>query len=607
MNRLRTRLLILGFFLPGVLFGQPSVEVTLFPSLNALQPGASMQLAARIEIERGWHINAHQPAEDFLIPTELVLDVPPGCSVGEVKFPAPVAKTFAFWPRPLQVYEGVLLAYSELRLSDGFGGDSLRIRGFLRFQACNDSTCSPPAEVPVSLTIPVVPRHEPVFPVNDSLFAQLGKVRGGGPGEDTGLAGVIARKGMFVAFLLLFVGGLALNLTPCVYPLVPITVSYFGAQQNRNLAQALGKSSAYVLGMAVMYSVLGVVAATTGGLFGASLQNPWVLGFVALVFVALALSFFGLYELQPPAWLMGAASVTKGGYLGSFLMGVTVGIVAAPCIGPFILALLTYVAATGDPWLGFWMFFVLALGLGVPYLILGTFSGALSRLPQSGPWMIWVRKIFGVVLLGMAVYFLRPLTPPTVHRALLAGLALGAGVYLGWLERTRVPGLAFRLARWVAGTGGILLAAWLSLRGGGGEKGIPWQAYKPEAIEAARELGKPIILDFSAEWCVACRELEHKTFSDRRVRDRARSFVTLQADLTRYGSPSSTALRKQFGILGLPTVVFLLPDGTELRELRVVGFVSPEEFLLRMEKALARAGDRPPSPARTGAGARGPS
>jgi thiol:disulfide interchange protein DsbD len=581
--------MLVGLLLPMAVRAEGKVvSLSLFPSLSGFQPGSATRVAARVEIEPGWHINAHRPSEAFLMPTELVFVPVEGVSFGEVQFPPAETKSFSFWPKPLTVYEGSLLLFAEVRLAESFRGDSLRLRAALRYQACNDSLCSPPDTVFACLTIPVVSLATPVHPVNDSLFGQLpalGQQEAHAGGE---VAQLVARRGMFFALLFVFLGGLALNLTPCVYPLIPITVSYFGAQQNPSLAQAFGKSLAYVVGIAVMYSVLGVVASLTGGLFGASLQNPWVLAFVAAVFVALALSFFGLYEFHLPSWLLGAASTGKGGYFGAFLMGLTVGIVAAPCIGPFVLALLTYVAATGSPFIGFWMFCVFALGLGLPYLILGTFSGSLARLPQSGAWMTWVRKIFGFVLIGMAVYFLRPVLPEGVHRALLIGTAIVGGVFLGWLEKSQAPGWGYRVARWAVGVGGIAIGVWLGLAGGITHGGIRWQPYDPGALQSARASGKPVILDFSAEWCVACRELDSKTFSDPRVVARASEFLTFRADLTRYSSSPATALRQRYGIVGLPTVVFLMPDGVEMADLRVVGFLPADEFLARMDKALGR-------------------
>ncbi len=194
----------------------------------------------------------------------------------------------------------------------------------------------------------------------------------------------------------IFVGGMALNLTPCVYPLLPITVSYFGGKSGQGQGRLLVHGLFYLTGLALTNSTLGVAAALTGGLMGALLQNPLVLITVAVVLVLLATSLFGFWELRLPGRLTQAASRSYAGYFGSLFMGLTLGVVAAPCIGPFVLGLLTWVASLGAPWLGFLVFFTLSLGLGLPLFILAMFSGSLEKLPRSGEWMLWVR----VTLIG---------------------------------------------------------------------------------------------------------------------------------------------------------------------------------------------------------------
>ena len=250
---------------------------------------------------------------------------------------------------------------------------------------------------------------------------------------------------MIWTLLGIFAGGMALNLTPCVYPLIPITVSYFGGQaakggQGRKL---VAHGLCYMLGLAVTNSVLGVVAALTGGLMGAMLQNPIVLAVVAAVLILFATSLFGLWELRLPRGLTQAAAKSYTGYFGSLFMGLTLGVVAAPCIGPFVLGLLTWVASMGSPWLGFLIFFTLSLGLGLPLFFLAMFSGQIEKLPRSGGWMIWVRKLMGWVLVGMAVHFIRPVLPGPWGTILLAAVALAAGLHLGWIDKKsgQLPGL----------------------------------------------------------------------------------------------------------------------------------------------------------------------
>ena len=255
--------------------------------------------------------------------------------------------------------------------------------------------------------------------------------------------------GMLWTLLAIFAGGLALNLTPCVYPMIPITVSFFGGRSTgrpTRATQLVLHGLCYLMGLALTNSTLGVVAALTGGLMGAMLQNPIVLALVAGVLVLFATSLFGFWELRLPGGVSQMAGKSYTGYFGSLFMGLTLGIVAAPCIGPFVLGLLTWVAGIGNPWFGFLIFFVLSLGLGLPLFVLALFSGQLQRLPRAGGWMLWVRKLMGWVLVGMAVHFIRPVLPEILKIGLPVVVALAAGLHLGWLDKNEANFRAFPVA-----------------------------------------------------------------------------------------------------------------------------------------------------------------
>jgi thiol:disulfide interchange protein DsbD len=306
---------------------------------------------------------------------------------------------------------------------------------------------------------------------------------------------------------------------------------------------------------------------------------------VAVILLIFSTSLFGLWELRMPYWLTQVASKSYAGYFGSLFMGITLGVVAAPCIGPFVLGLLTWVAGMGNPFLGFLIFFTLSLGLGLPLFFLAMFSGQIEKLPRSGEWMLWMRKLMGWILVGMAAYFVRPVLTKTMGDIVLAGVAFGAGLHLGWIDGTRAAFRAFNWLKTGAGIAGLVTATYLigSLAMTG--PGVNWQSYSDQMIANAVKHKKPVIIDFSAAWCASCRELDEITFHHPDiVRLSKEDVIMVKVDLTRKGNPVHERLVKEFEIKGVPTVVFLDPSGKERRDLRLMDFLPPDKFLVRMAK-----------------------
>ena len=386
----------------------------------------------------------------------------------------------------------------------------------------------------------------------------------------------------------IFAGGMALNLTPCVYPMIPITISYFGGQATKGgdgRGRLMINGLCYVLGLAFTNSLLGVVASLTGGLMGAMLQNPIVLILVAGVLVFFATSLLGLWEMRLPSGLTQAAAKSYTGYFGSLFMGITLGVVAAPCIGPFVLGLLTWVASMGSPWIGFVVFFTLSLGLGLPLFILAMFSGQLEKLPRSGEWMIWVRKLMGWVLIGMAAHFVRPIIPGDGGSILLAVVALAAGLHLGWIDKSQANFRAFPMLKGGVGIAGLVLATFLvatmAMRG----PGVTWKTYTEQTLKEAQNNKKPVIIDFYATWCTPCRELEEITFHHSDVvRLSENKFTMIKVDVTKGGNPYHEELLKKYKVKGVPTIVFLDAEGKERTDLRLVDFLPADKFLIRMHE-----------------------
>jgi thiol:disulfide interchange protein DsbD len=549
------------------------VEAALAP---AAEPGKGRLLLSG-RIAEGWHVNSHTPSEDYLIPTSVSLDPEPLVEVGQARYPDGKLRKFAFSDQPLSVYEDRFSIEIPLAWT---GGSRPELRGKLDFQACNDKQCLAPASVAfraaagpaaaaagngaASLSGGAVALSEAPSP---------GAAPAAGASRDFGT--LLEKRGIVVVLSLLFLGGLALNLTPCVYPVIPMTVSFFGGQAEGQRSRSFGLAALYVLGMATMYSGLGVAAALSGKLFGAALQSPWVLCGVAAVLVALALSMFGLYDLVMPSSLVQKTGARTGA-VGAYAMGMLVGIVAAPCVGPFVLGLLAFVAARQNAPLGFVLFFVLSLGLGLPYLFLAAFSGRIAALPRAGFWMEGVKKIFGWVLLAMAAYFVKTALPAPFKDWLLpAVLAAGA---VGVLAR---GGLKVSLRAAVA----VLFAAgaiFFAPREGADRPGPAWAPYDASSVASA---GRPAVVDFAASWCLPCIELDKKTFSDPRVKTALEKRALFKADMTKASSADTQALAQKYAILGVPTLIFIDASGTERADIRLVGFEDADAFLKRLSRA----------------------
>ena len=582
-------------------FASDPVAATGYVSLSNVPQGGSAQVAIEIKITAPWHINANPASEEFLVPTEVAFTLPDGVTLRGVVYPQGVEKKLEFAESSLRLYEGVVYVGAVIDVADNVPLGASNLSATITYQACDNEKCLLPQTLDVPVALTISSPHDPVDLANPDIFDRIdftpviGKTGGGdsGSGGDHAapnqLKDAIAKRGWLFAFVLVFLGGLALNLTPCVYPMIPITVSYFGGQAKGRGGRTALLAVLYLLGMAAMYSTLGLIAALTGSLFGSALQNPFVLAVIAIVMVGLALSMFGVYEIRVPTRLAGVAGTAKRGTLGSFLMGLTVGIVAAPCIGPFVLGLLTFVGETANPLLGFSLFFVLAIGLGLPFVVLAIASGNITRLPKSGEWMEWVRKLFGIVLLGMAAYFLRPVVGDTPYFLILGAVLVIGGVLLGFVSKVKTSSLFFSGFRRFVGVVAPLYGLYLVLAPGNifgrtVSDGIVWTPYAESVLAEAAAQGKPVVIDFSAEWCLPCKELEHQTFNQPEVIDAAEDIVTLKADLTQHGSPEVRALRRKFDIRGVPTIVFIDAAGRERANLRAVEFIDKAEFLSRLTK-----------------------
>jgi len=587
MKRTIVFLVFLTIFAAGPAAGQgldtdPVFKVRLLPDRAPLVAGDELRLAVTVTINRGWHVNSDDPGDEFSLPTTVEFILPEGWPVPVVSFPDGKALEFEFSDTPIEVWEDRAVILAGLVVPESADGDH-RLRVAVTAQACNNTQCLPPEEVRTGVDVTVAPPGSSSKPANHELFKELvarpSQSAGSPDSSDLG------SKSLPLLLIGVFLAGLALNLTPCVFPLIPITVGFFTQQTKDREGSAFPLALAYVMGIAITYSVLGVLAALSGAIFGSALQSPWVVGLIVVVLLSLATSMFGLWELRVPGWAQRAAG-GRSGVFGALIMGLVMGFVAAPCIGPFVVGLLTYVGQRGDPFLGFILFFTLALGLGLPYLILGTFTGTVNKLPASGMWMIGVRRVFGVILVAMAAYFAAPLMPGDSGRWLMSAVLVLGALYLLVIDRTghEQPTID-RVMRVLAAAmlvAGVVMAPAVHLGGataGDSTEHLAWQPYDASEVESAVAGGERVILDFYADWCAPCRELDEKTFPAPEVSALLEGYSRFKVDLTR-SSEKSQALATEYRVMGVPTVI-VFSGGEEI--FRITGFESPAQFLARLQ------------------------
>ena len=433
--------------------------------------------------------------------------------------------------------------------------------------------------------------------------------------EDSRVASLF--QGSFWLLIASFFGfGLLLSFTPCVLPMIPILSGIIvGRGQGVTRAQGFALSAAYVLGMAITYALAGVAAGLSGAMLSAALQNPWVLGGFAALFVVLAMSMFGFYELQLPAgWqarLNASSNKLPGGrYGGVFAMGALSALIVGPCVAAPLAGALLYISQSRDGMLGGTALFAMALGMGVPLLAVGASAGAL--LPKAGPWMDAIKRFFGVLLIAVAIYLVSPLIPLAVQMLAWGALLIVSAMLLRAIDA--LPPQAHSLLRVGKGVGMIALLAGAAYIVGGlsGAKDIfqplsglsaapsgsaPASPAEPlfkrvstsaeldAALKAATATGKPALLDFYADWCVSCKEMERFTFTDAQVQQRLKDMVKVQADVTA-NNAEHQALLKRFRLFGPPGIIFFDKNGKEINGLRVIGFQGAEKFTGVLDEVL---------------------
>ncbi|TXT29296.1 MAG: thiol:disulfide interchange protein DsbD, partial [Rhodocyclaceae bacterium] len=466
-------------------------------------------------------------------------------------------------------------------------------------QGCADAgVCYPPQIQPLSVELP------------DPASAPAAAAAPADGDESGQIAATLKNAGFWTSLAFFFIAGLGLSLTPCVFPMIPILSGIIAGQGHKNShARGFALSMAYVLGMAVTYAAAGVAAGLSGTLISAALQNPWVLGSFALVFVVLSFSMFGFYELQLPTALQSKLSEESGHLqggrgIGVFLMGALSALIVGPCVAAPLAGALLYIGQTGDAVFGGAALFVMALGMGAPLIAVGIAGGSL--LPKTGPWMEGVKKAFGVLLLATAVWLVSPVVPPVASMLAWAALLIIPAIYLHALDP--LPPHAKGWHRFWKGIGIVMLltgaALLIGALAGGRDPLQPLAGLRGQAVAAEEKrlpfervtsvteleariktAGKPVMLDFYADWCVSCKEMERFTFSDPAVQAKLAGFTLLQADVTA-NSDDDKALLAKFKLFGPPGIIFYDSKGQEIRAVRIVGFQDARQF----QKSLQQLG-----------------
>ncbi len=578
------------------------VDQAFIPSIEAID---GHTLRARFEVADGVYLYRDKVA--FRLK-----DAPPGIALGKPRMPAGDVKVDESFGEMVVYHDGLDLEIPVIRSNL----DATEITVIVDYQGCADAGfCYPPTskEIPVMLSAATATSLDTAPPAA-SADTEPAK------SEQDRIADSLASGSTILTVLTFFGFGLLLAFTPCVFPMIPILSSIIvGQGEGLTTRRAFTMSLVYVLAMAVTYTVAGVIAGLFGENLQAAFQNPWILGTFSAVFVALALSMFGFYDLQMPNFLQSrlteVSNKQRGGTLtGVAVMGFLSALIVGPCVAAPLAGALIYIGQTGDAVLGGMALFALSMGMGAPLLAIGTSAGKL--LPKAGSWMNVIKAVFGVLLLAVAIWMLERIIPVAVAMLLWATLLIISAVYMGALEPVGEGSSGWR--RLWKGTGVIMLIYGALMLAGvatGGKDtlqplhgmamsigmgsgatgsaqntGLQFKKIKglqqlEQEIAAASAAGKSVMLDFYADWCVSCKEMEKYTFSDPGVQKALQGVVLLKADVT----PNDDAdkdLLKHFDLIGPPAILFFGPDGEERHAWRMVGYMPAAEFRDHATRAL---------------------
>jgi len=607
--------------LPGAGGGAP-FKVTARIEPDAQAPGHPVIAVVRFSCPKGHYI--------YWDTISVKLDETAGgqapVSAGKLHLPRAKTKRDKWLEKDVQYLDGEFEARLVLRLvvPRFIGARESRTAVTLKvgYQGCSPELCFAPASEQFTLSLNVLAADAEPVPVQLPSEVMREPSPAAAGQEAARIEESFVERSLLVALIVAYLAGLGLSITPCVYPMIPITVSVIGAAATERRLSAFARSLLYVLGISVTYALLGVIAAVIGQAFGTVLQHPAVYLVLAALFLAMGVAMFGGFTIQlPQSWTgrLQASVRGKWGLLGVLALGLLSGVALTPCGAPVVVAAISYVTRTGRPLTGFLILFAIAWGMGTPLVVLGTFSGLIKALPKSGGWQETVKHLFGLGLLAGALYFvwMSGVLPPVWVQIVLGGFLLVASVFVGAFDfyppnvrRAREPltGQRRRGARPphegrvnVRKALGLLLLAGAAIallqpvfRGIGGEPAdrpaIQWVTSESDALAAAGREGKPLMLYFWQERCRECVKLSKSTFPEAGVVAQSRRFVCLKFDGTAAGSPEVRRVLDQYAVKVFPTIVFADSGGEVLGDLTTVGHASPGELIKTMRSAAPAEG-----------------